>query len=365
MLNEIRENQEKRIEEKYNYGFMLVYKLVRYIFPEVGYQLKGWSAICNSIKDDVLRSQALSSIKHKKFHAQGGSVYALYPGVDIKRATKFIVSLQTISDYLDNICDRTDVKNELAFQQLHLSILDSIDPYRGVSNYYHYYPYKDDGNYLSSLVETCKAQIRSLPSYYIVFEPIKKYAQLYSDMQSYKHLDDNIREARLKNWAEYYGSLFPEISYWEFSAAAGSTLGIFVLFASAFNPNLTAKEVKEIEASYFPWICGLHILLDYYIDAQEDTQMGDLNFTQYYENLKQCEERIGFFLERSLNSCLKLPYPEFHITVIKGLLSMYLSDPKALVGMNKLASKNILSINKTGTILYHKLCKVLRAAGAL
>lgn len=361
----IKEKAEVKTTEKYNYGLTLVYKLVRYIFPEVGNQLKYWSTICDAIEDRFLRIQALSSIKNKKFHVQGGCIYALYPGTNIKQATKFIVSLQTISDYLDNLCDRAEKKDESAFRQLHLAMIDSVDPFSIVNNYYHYYPYKNDNNYLGSLVETCKAQIRSLPSYYLVYDSINKFVELYSDMQTYKHLEDGVRENSLKNWAEYYSSLYPEITCWEFSAAAGSTLGIFVLFAAAFSQDLTLKEVKMIEASYFPWICGLHILLDYYIDAQEDIQMGDLNFTNYYHSLKQCEERIEFFLKRSLESCSKLPYPEFHITIIKGLLSMYLSDPKAYIGMNKLASKNILSINKSGVVLYHKLCKILRVAGAL
>lgn len=353
------------MEEKYDYGLKLVYKFVRYIFPEVGSQLKGWMAKCNEADDETLKNQAISSITHKKFHAQGGSIYALYPGVDIKAVIKFIVSFQTISDYLDNLCDRTDIKNESAFRQLHLAMLDAIDPYRGINNYYLYYPYKNDGNYLRSLVDVCRTQVRSLPSYPLVIEPIKKYIQLYSDLQAYKHLDVEIREKNLITWADYYKSRYPEISCWEFSAAAGSTLGIFMLLAAAFNEELSLQEVKSIEAAYFPWICGLHILLDYYIDAKEDIQMGDLNFTQYYENLKECEERIGFFIERSLQCCSTLRFPEFHKTVVRGLLAMYLSDPRAFSGMNRLASKNILSVNRPGTTLYHKLCKMLRVAGAL
>ncbi|HHW47788.1 MAG TPA: tetraprenyl-beta-curcumene synthase family protein [Clostridiaceae bacterium] len=357
--------QEEKHEKKYDYGLKLIYKFVRYIFPEVERQLRAWTLKCMEAEDDVLREQALSSIRHKKFHAQGGSIYALYPGVDMKRAASFIVSFQTISDYLDNLCDRTHVKSEPAFRQLHLAMLDAVDKLRGINNYYYYYPYKKDGSYLSSLVETCQEQISGLSSYNLVIEPIKKYVHLYSDLQAYKHLDSNIREECLKTWAEYYAGRYPDISWWEFSAAAGSTLGIFALFAASFNPGLTVQEVKAIEQAYFPWICGLHILLDYYIDSQEDLQTGDLNFTQYYKNLKQCEERIGFFVKRSFESCSGLSFPEFHKTIIRGLLAMYLSDPKAHMGLNNITSRNILLSNGRGTVMYHKLCKALRVAGAL
>lgn len=356
---------EEKSEKKYDHGLKLIYKFVRHIFPEVERQLGDWTLKCMKAENDILREQALSSIRHKKFHAQGGSIYALYPGVDMKRAVRFIVSLQTISDYLDNLCDRTDVKYEPAFRQLHLAMLDAVDKLRGINNYYYYYPYKNDGNYLASLVETCKEQIGDLPSYKLVIEQIKKYIHLYSDLQAYKHLDNNIREESLKIWAEYYAGRYPDISWWEFSAATGSTLGIFALFAASFNPDLTIQEANAIERAYFPWICGLHILLDYYIDSQEDIQMGDLNFTHYYKNLKECEERICFFVKRSLESCSSLRFPEFHKTIVKGLLAMYLSDPKANMGLNNIASRNILQNNGRGTVMYHKLCRALRVAGAI
>jgi len=313
----------------------------------------------------VLGKQALSSIHLKRFHSQGGCIYALYPKTDLQSAVKFIVSLQTISDYLDNLCDRMEITDEPAFRQLHLSILDAVDPEREINQYYKFYPYWDDNGYLVKLVEECRCQIKNLPSYNLVIGPIKKYVHLYSDLQSYKHLSEKIREDCLKTWADYYMKQYPDISCWEFSAAAGSTLGIFVLYASAHDPDLTMDEVKMLDKAYFPWICGLHILLDYYIDAQEDLQMGDLNFTYYYKNLKQCEERLSYFIERSYEQCSNLPYPEFHRTMVRGLLAMYLSDPKASQGMNRLASHNIIKSSKPETVFYYKLCKFLRMTGIL
>jgi len=357
--------QEENSEKKYDYGLKLIYKFVWYILPEVKKQLGALAIKSIEVENDILQEQAMLAVRHKKFYSQGGSILALYPGVDMKRAVSFMVSLQTICEYLDKLCDRADVKNEQVFRQLYLAILDAVDKYRGINNYYYYYPYKNDGCFLSSLVEICTEQTIGLPSYNLVIEPVKKYIQLYSDLQTYKHLDNSIREESIKTWAEYYTGRYPDISWWEFSAATGSILGIFALYAASFNPSLTIQEVKAIEQAYFPWVCGLHILLAHYIESQENTYMGNLNFTQYYKNLKQCEERIGFFAKRSLESCLSLCFPEFHITVIKGLLAMYLSDPKAHIGLNNLASRNILLGNGPGTALYHKLCRALRIAGAL
>jgi len=353
------------IEAKCDSGIKLVLKFVRHVFPEVEKQLKSWTQLSRSLDDQKLGEQALASIRSKRFHAQGGSIYALYPNVDLKSAVKFIVSFQTISDYLDNLCDRTGVKDEPAFRQLHLSMLDAVDPERKMSDYYKFFPYKNDSGYLNKLVEECRSQVLKLPSYPLVVNTVKKYVHLYSDLQTYKHLSESIREDCLKTWASYYLMQHPGISCWEFSAAAGSTLGIFMLFAAASDPDLTEDEVKAIDSAYFPWICSLHILLDYYIDAQEDLRTGDLNFTYYYKNLKHCEERLSYFIERSTEQCSRLRYPEYHITIIRGLLAMYLSDPKASWGLNRLASRRLLEKGGKQVKLYYNLCRILRFAGVI
>ena len=346
-------------------GSGLIARYIYSIFPEVDRQLDHWTEICENAGDSVLAEQALDSIEFKRFHAQGGSVYALYPHTDPESTVRFIVALQTISDYLDNLCDRTGLYDEAAFRQLHLAILDAVDPERSISDYYIYYPYKNDNSYLIKLVEACRNEISLLPSYDLVIDNISEYMQLYSDLQTYKHLDKNIRESRILQWACKYQNKYPEISPWEFAAAAGSTLGVFILFAAASDPLLTPREARSISSAYFPWICGLHILLDYYIDLQEDLSTGDLNFTYYYKNLKECEERLSYFVDRALENCRALRFPEFHLTIVQGLLAMYLSDPKASVGLNNLMSGSLIRKGGKKTVFYHRICTMLRHLGKL
>lgn len=349
------------MKTKYKGGFTLVAKYVKTVFPEVDKELARWAGISKDAEDHVLSKEAFSSIRHKRFHAQGGCVYSLYPGVAMDNAIKLITAFQTISDYLDNLCDRTGVKDEQAFRQLHLSMLDAVDMEHGIHDYYKYYPYKKDNNYLYLLVNECRQQILKLPSYSRISDTVIKYVSLYSDLQVYKHLPGNIREARLIEWANKYLPHYPGISCWEFSAAAGSTLGMFVLFSAASDKALTPEDVKTMDNTYFPWVCGLHILLDYYIDAEEDLQTDDLNFTTYYKNIKQCEERISVFIENALKSCTSLRYPKFHLTVIKGLLAMYISDPKARLAMHRTMSRSLIKKAGIETNIYYKICRMLRA----
>lgn len=338
----------------------MIIRFISKVFPLVSKELNFWISKAEQIPDWELRVQALSSIRAKKFHAQGGGVYALYTGSAIPDTVRFIVALQTISDYLDNLSDRAGVTDESAFFQLHLAMLDAVDPARPVSDYYREYPFKEDRGYLEKLVTTCRRQIEKQPSYRVVLPKITAYARRYSELQSLKHLAPEIREARLSEWArQKLASRFP-IHWWEYAAATGSTLGMFLLYAASADPALTPETVEAIDRAYFPWVTGLHILLDYFIDAQEDREMGDYNFTSKYQNQAELLNRLRFLIEQSTQACRALPRPSFHLTVIRGLLALYLSDPKALDPCRKEVSLELIRRGGARCRWYHRCCGLLR-----
>lgn len=325
------------------------------------HELTRWNYLAGKIPDPELRRQAIASLKLKRFHAQGGAVYALYPAVaSHENILKFIVAFQTISDYLDNLCDRAGVEDEAAFRQLHLAMFDAVAPEGDLHDYYRYYPYHDDLGYLNLLVTECRTELLKFPAYRLILSSLKEQIQLYADLQSLKHLRKSIRLSRLSSWAKSYQEYYPDLLWGEFAAATGSTLGIFLLFAAASEESLTAAETARIDKAYFPYIHGLHILLDYYIDAQEDQKMGDLNFVQYYSNQQQCQTRLQFFIGESLKKSAFLRYPKFHQTVIMGLLAMYLSDAKAHTAANQSTTNELLRTGGPTAIFYHNCCRLLR-----
>ncbi len=354
------------MDQNYISGTKLITRYVCRVFPLVNKELHKISGLCSNSKDKILSDLALRSIKKKKFHAQGGSVYALYPNAHMDETVKFIVSFQTISDYLDNLCDSAGIYDEQAFRQLHYAMRDAVTLGEENKDYYRFYPFREDNGYLCALVDQCRKQVAKLPSYNLIKEPIIKQVELYSDLQSLKHLATDVREKRLISWSKDYLHDHKRISTWEFSAATGSTLNIFLHFASAWDLKLTEEDVRKNDMAYFPWINGLHILLDYYIDYAEDIETNELNFTSYYANQKECEERLMYFIDSSFDACTNLKYPKFHATIVKGLLAMYLSDPKAYKGFNRFTSKSILkNFGRDNTYLYHKVCKMLRLSGAI
>lgn len=346
-------------------GLTLIYRLVKTVFPEVHLCLAAWRGQASQIPEGVLRQQALSSIEKKKFHCQGGCVYALYPAALTGDAIRFIVAFQTISDYLDNLCDRAGVADEAAFRHLHLALSDAIELDVPLHDYYEFYPHKDDGGYLDGLVKACRREIGRLPSLEAVKDDMLQLISLYSELQVNKHLQYQAREEKLTLWATPLAAQYLGISAWEFCAAAGSTLGVFLLFAAAQRPGFTAGEEKILLDAYLPWVCGLHILLDYFIDAEEDRAEGDFNFTCFYRSMEECGERLSFFIGQSLLKCSKLQYSEFHKTVILGLLAMYLSDEKAGAGMNKRMSRRLVRCGGNKAMVYWNICRTMRMLGKL
>ena len=338
----------------------LLNQFVSIIFPIVKQELGGWMQKAAQSPNPHLRRQALESIQMKAFHCQGGSIYALYPGVNREEAVRFIVAYQTMSDYLDNLVDSLEVRDELAFSQLHLAMQEALNPHAVTSDYYLYYPYREDGGYLVRLVKTCQESLKKLPSYHVVQDEAINMAELYSHLQTYKHLTLEEREAKMLNWINPHLKNYPTITAWEFAAATGSTLGIFCLYAAAFNGQLTVKQGQQIGQSYYPWICGLHILLDYFIDLREDRETKQLNFVAYYEDTETMSKRLLLFVQKSLAQTAFLNHAKFHRTIVQGLLALYLSDEKSQDKEIRSITVNLLRDSGSGVKILHWLCCQLR-----
>ena len=82
-------------------------KILLQVRPRVHAHLRHWTERARAIPSPELRRQALASIADKTFHCEGGGIYSLLAGERRGEAVRFIVAYQTISDYLDNLCDRS------------------------------------------------------------------------------------------------------------------------------------------------------------------------------------------------------------------------------------------------------------------
>jgi len=88
------------------------------------------------------------------------------------------------------------------------------------------------------------------------------------------------------------------------------------------------EDARNIRKGYFPYIQGLHILLDYFIDQEEDIIGGDLNFCTYYNSEETLFKRLKHFVNEADRHTEFLPHKKFHQLINRGLLGIYLSDAK-------------------------------------
>ncbi|WP_216831556.1 tetraprenyl-beta-curcumene synthase family protein [Alkalihalobacterium elongatum] len=306
----------------------LMYSIYREVIPTVHTYLDEWKLKAQTIPDPELKKQALMSIETKTFHCEGGGIYGLLAGRQYDKIIRFIVAYQTISDYLDNLCDRSTSLDPEDFRALHESMIHALTPGAEPVNYYRLRTEQDDGGYLRSLVLTCQQVLEDLPSFNKVQLAMNELCQYYCDLQVYKHVKKEDREPLLQEWFEQHKENVPEMSWYEFSACAGSTLGIFCMAAYATDESLAEATVKRVKDGYFPYVQGLHILLDYFIDQEEDRIGGDLNFCFYYESEEDLISRFRHFVKQAEVSINQLPNRNFHYLINKGLVAIYLADEK-------------------------------------
>jgi len=134
----------------------LITKIFLQVRPRVHHYLDGWRRFAEAIPDTELRRQALMSITTKAFHCEGGSIYALLAGPHFDETLRFIIAYQTISDYLDNLCDRSTSLNPEDFRMLHRSMLHALTPASSLDDYYALHREQNDGGYLAASLQPAR-----------------------------------------------------------------------------------------------------------------------------------------------------------------------------------------------------------------
>ncbi|GGE77893.1 tetraprenyl-beta-curcumene synthase family protein [Priestia taiwanensis] len=306
----------------------LMKKVYSNVLPNVHEELAYWKKRAEQIPNEELRNQALASLEQKAFHCEGGGILALLAEKESATCIRFIVAYQTISDYLDNLCDRSTSLDPNDFAALHEAMLHALQGQNKSVNYYRFRDEQLDGGYLQELVYTCQKALKKAKHYDKIAPVLRELSSYYCDLQVHKHVTIEEREPRLKNWFSEHQQNVPPMEWYEFSACSGSTLGVFCLVAYAYGETLEQQQIDNIRKSYFPYVQGLHILLDYFIDQEEDKIGGDLNFCSYYEDQQELMMRLKYFISEADAHLAQIPHEKFHRLIHRGLLGIYLSDRK-------------------------------------
>jgi tetraprenyl-beta-curcumene synthase len=306
---------------------------LRRIVPLAAAQLDSIRERATAIPDEALRREALASVNGKAYHVAGACILATFlPAEAARQYVRIVAPLESIYDYLDNLCDRHPNVAIAAYPVLHQAIADALDPGAEPRDYYAMGPPGDDGGYLRWLVTRSQDGIRSVDGYEALLAHFREAAELYAQMQTYKHYPAGERESQLIAWFERSGQGL-DLEWQEFACAAGSQ---FQVYAPLYE--LLAGRSEAIDAAYaahFPAVAALHVLLDSFIDQAEDREFGELCFAETYPNRERFEERAGYLAERAERGFLALPVPAEHRFVLPVMALFYLTHPKVYAqGLN-------------------------------
>jgi tetraprenyl-beta-curcumene synthase len=319
-----------RLRRLFAFGWLGLIRMIRYltrITPYASKLLAEIRAQAVAIPDPALREQALASIDRKAFHVQGGSILATFlPPRAARRYVDIVAPLETIYDYLDNVCDRLDGVPERAYATLHEALLDAVDPRRPLGDYYRDGPHGDDGGYLLSLVGQSRAALAALPSLDTVQERIVEVTRFYAELQTFKHSQQ--REEACRRWHERSGAAFATLAWWEFAAACGSSLPVFAMLYMASRRTPRAADIGAVYHAYFPHVSAVHIMLDYFIDQAEDREHHELNFVACYASSDEALERIGTLIARAAERLGAVAGAEYHLFLLNAMCLFYLTHEK-------------------------------------
>lgn len=283
--------------------------------------------LAQRIPDDELRAQALSSLRGKAYHVAGACVLATFlPSGAREHYVDIVAPLETIYDFLDCLCDRHPETKPEAFRQLHEALADALDPARPLHDYYLYGPPGDDGDYLHTLVRRVRRALARLGDHELLVPYFSEAAKLYADTQTYSHLPPGDRETACKAWFERHDGRFGDLTWWEFTAAAGSQFHVYAPLYAAFCSDFDC--IGDTYSAYFPALCTLHVLLDSFIDQHEDGTHGDLNWVSFYSGGDTFRDRIRTLAIRARSAFERLTMPRAHHFTLRIMALFYLTHRK-------------------------------------
>jgi tetraprenyl-beta-curcumene synthase len=325
--------------------------------PGIAREVRSWRYRALAIPDATTRSDALTTLYSKRFNIEGAGLFAILPRRRDPHLLRLLVIWQILIDFLDDVSERSSPDPIANSHQLHLALMDALDSGRCLSDYYLYHPWKNDGGYLRALVRACRRECNSLPSYHGVQRQVVQSASRFC-IQTFNHDPDIYRRSKaLKSWAAGEFSYGDEC-WWELTAAASSSLGMYALLALAADPQCSEQDITRIEAAYMPWICAAGTMLDSYVDHATDIQDDAHSYFTYYSDRDTGTQRIGELISQAGQEACSLRDGHKHATIVAGMIAMYLSEDSARTPELQTTTQSLIV---AGGSLTRLLLPILRA----
>jgi tetraprenyl-beta-curcumene synthase len=312
------------------------------VFPRVCFHIVRWRRLARRIPDPELRELALEALA-KRGNIEGAAAFAAFvPRSCRAEVTRAVSSFQAAYNFLDMLGEQPSADPVTDGRRLHEALLYALTPPRGAGgaprgeedphatplDWYEHHPRHEDGGYLMNVLNSCRTAVAGLPSYETVAPAARAAAARIMAFQSLNLSESQGNHEALEQWAREASPPGAGLQWWETAAAAGSSLGVFVLIAAAAETQLDAGEVAALEYAYFPWIGGLHSLLDNLIDKREDEAAGHRSLVEYY-GPQRAAQRMRWLAQEAMRVAQELPHSRRHFVILAAMIGNYLSTPEA------------------------------------
>ena len=297
--------------------------------PAVAREVRTWRALASAIPDGMIRQDALASLAHKRGHTDGAALFCILAPRRDPSLLRLLVAYEIMWDFLDSVNERGVARGQVNGRQLHLALVQALDPDPPISDYYRYHPWHDDGGYLETLVRVCRDECMRLPSYETVRPLLVREAWRAQVLAINHELDPVRRDRALRDWARREWPAGHEASWYELTGAASASLTIHALLTLAAKQDASAAEITNVHRAYSPWISAATTMLDSYVDQAEDARNGDHSYVAHYPAGDLAVRQVGELLSRSVREASHLPNGERHTLIVACMAAMYLSKDSA------------------------------------
>jgi tetraprenyl-beta-curcumene synthase len=297
--------------------------------PAVVRELHEWRTRAAEIPNQIIRQDALSALDRKRGNTHGAALFWTLPRTRSRCLLRLLVTYQVMWDFLDCVSESGAGAGQANGLQLHLALVDALDPRRPVSDYYALHPWYEDGGYLRALVETSRQCCRELPSFQSI-RPLLVREAMRASVQAINHdLDPVGRQAALQEWVAREYPNEHEVAWFELAGAAGAGLAIYALLALAAEPACDEEEITRVYGAYFPWTSAVATMLDSFVDQAEDQANNDHCYVAYYQTPEHATKSISQLVRRCLQETHTLRNSEGHTLIAACMVAMYLSKDSA------------------------------------
>lgn len=293
--------------------------------PAVSREIRHWRNLAAQIPQGPLRQDALDALQRKRGQADGAALFSILPRARNRSYLRLLVAYQIAWDFLDSVSERSASAGIANGRQLHLALVDALDPDGPIRDYYRYSPWDDDGGYLRALVETCRECCARLPSYERIRPLVLRDASRAQVLALNHDLDPARRDASLKTWVEQEFPDGHEANWYELTGAASAGLAAFALLALACEPACSDSEIARTHDAYFPWTSAVACMLDSYADQAEDAANGDHSYIAHYQTPEVAVIRTCRLVRRCLDELHTLRNGELHVLIASSMVALYLS----------------------------------------